>query len=43
MDYQDLVGSPMNGGCSISNLHKRAYKGLKDLDLIKISLLCRYH
>jgi hypothetical protein len=25
----------VNCGFSISNLHKRAYKGFKDLDLIK--------
>jgi hypothetical protein len=34
-DYQDSVGSPVNGGSSISNLRKRAYKGFKDPDLIK--------
>jgi hypothetical protein len=25
----------VNGGCSMSNLHKRACKGFKDPDLIK--------
>jgi hypothetical protein len=35
MDYQDSVGFPVNGGCRISNLHKRQYTCFKDPDLIE--------